>query len=1040
MKKVLFKSKLFNCFYLLLLMNFVVYHHVYAAYGGKISGKVTDSETGKPLIGANVIIEGTTMGAAAGLNGEYFIINVSPGSYNLMANVIGYAPMTVTGVLVKINQTITANFSLTPQIIEGQEVIVVAEKHVVQLDVANTQTILTGDDIAALPVAQFNNILDKQVGIREADSRGLFFRGSPQASVSLTLDGIETRDNVDNQIYTRVNPDEVEQVEVLTGGFNAEYGNASAGVISVVTKEGGDKYSGTFDYRYGVPHRKHFGPSLRYYFDQYYLGPEFDWEKTAAGIDSTSPYIGFRDRPELLKELYKWRMRDEVSKYGHKPDLNFTATFGGPIPFLKNTTFFTSVRRENTNYLYNGSTDHFSDGGVMAKITSHIIPGMKINLTCRYTETIGVNRYDRRLVMEQHGIVDQNNPGGGTGAERRFLYQGVEAGAWSSMGGFPYADRMSISERYRNSYGITLNHTLSSRTFYEINLLYSNYRVHGAPPELRDTTATKTFVNPADTTYRVTLKGEYALAPDGFWDLAISEPWGVTYKGTYGLTENDYDKNIGLKVEITSQVNKYNQVSSGLQFTYTDLLKDEWRNSADGKSSSWYWHVYPKHLAIWLKDKLEFEGMIANIGLRADCRIPHHRWFDTVNNPYDYHWSDSFAYGTEDSTATGPHYKPPVKWVLAPRLSISNPIGASAKIFFNWGHYYQEPPYERQYYFMRRYDAPTFWIYGNPELEYQKTVQYEVGYEQNILDMFRVAATGFYKDNTNLVNGGIRYSSMSKWLGDQRYRVNYETYNSNYYQSIRGLQFTIEKRVGKFWTGWFNYDYEIYGRGKLGFQTFFEDSTRAPSALSYASENRSMVPMPRFNVGVDLHTHSQFGPSFGRIYPMADMNLNLLFWWRSQPTYTYTSPDKKGWKAPYAPLDNMKWKAHYATNLVFTKRFSIGKAVTPVFYVEIYNLFNTKNMFRNGFGGSTERYIELLLLDKYGDDGIDNIDDLIERLDEEGRSIDELINKVRFGDKGDLAEEAIVSENQVISSPSDTPFKLYINPRQIWIGLRLEFN
>ena len=995
-------------FLILVLLLWVVFPTeqalVHGASKGKIVGKVTDAQTGEPLPGVNIVVEGTMLGAATGANGEYFIINFPPGSYNIRASMIGYSAMTVTGVIVNINQTTTENFTLTQQAIQGETVVVVADRDIVKTDVANTQKILSGEEMAAIPVAQFHDILDKQAGITKFDSRGLFIRGSREASISLTLDGVETRDNVDNQVYTRINPDEVEQVEVQTGGFNAEYGNASAGVITVVSKEGGDTYSGTFDGRYGIPHRKHFGPPLKDWYDQYFERSEY-WTEQAANIQVGSAYEGFKDRPELLRELYRWRMRDEFTQYGDKPDTYLTATFGGPVPFLKNTTFFTSGRSEKTYYLYNGATDFYTDKGLMGKITSHITPGLKLNFTYRYTESVGVNRYDREYIMENIGMVDGTSQTETmSNHERRFLYNSVEQVAYSGMGGWPYTNKMSISKRIRNMFGFTLTHALSSRTFYEINLLYSDYRISGKPLAVRDTTATHTLVDPADPTYELTLSGPYAMAPELNWPFALSDPYGMEIGATYGNFENSRDRNLSLRAVITSQINMKNQINGGIQFTYTDLFKDEQRRSSDGKPYDWDWHVFPKHLAIWVSDKLEFEGMVANIGLRADCRIPHHRWYDTVHYPYDYHWSDYFQAG--DSTATGPHYKPPVRWALAPRLGISHPIGAAAKIYFNYDHYYQEPPLERQYYFQRRYDAYSYWTFGNPELPFHKTVQYEIGYEQNIMDMFRVAISGFYKDNTNLVNDNIQYSGIPDMIGDQRYQVNYSSFNANYYQSARGLQLTVEKRVGRFWTGWFNFDYEIYSRGILGFGTFFEDSTRTSRAYDYSSVNRNIVPMPRFNLGINLHTPSQFGPRLGGFFPLAGLNLNFLFWWRSQPTFTY---DPARLSTPYDPRDNKRWKPHHATNLVFTKRIPLSFGLTPIFYVEIYNLFNTKNMFRRAFTDAELR-------------------DYCALLEEHGGSP---------GEREDLAREALL--NRPDSGPGNTPYDLYLNPREVWLGFRVEF-
>jgi hypothetical protein len=974
---------------------------------GKIAGQVTDAVTGESLQAVNVIVDGTMLGAAADQNGDYFILNIPPGEYVLRASMIGYDVTVVTNVLVQVNLTTRINIALTPTILEGQVVVIVAERPVVELGVASTQSILTGEELGALPLAQFKNIVDTQMGIRDVDSRGIFIRGSRQSAVSLMLDGAETRDNVDNQIYTRVNPDEVEQVEILTGGFDAEHGNATAGVISVVTKEGGNSYSGTFDTRIGLPHRKHFGPPLKNYYDQHFDNDSL-FGVWAAAIDTSSPYAGFRDQPALLKELYDWRMRDEITTYGDKPDLNIGATFGGPLPFFPRTTFFTSARYERTYYLYPGAIDHYGDSGFMAKVTSQIVPSMKLNLTYRYTETVGVNRYDREHVMENLGIMDASDPASG-GLERRFVYDGVAPVAWDGMGGWPYMSTMSISERFRQQYGLSLTHTLTPSTFYEISIRYSNFRVHGAPADQRDTTATVTLKDAEGNA--VTLSGEYADAPLDYWPIRIRDPWSQAIGGSQGSFETSRDKNLSIRASITSQVTKNHQVKSGVHFTYTDLFKEEYRRGSDGRYYAWNWHVDPKHLGLWISDKIEWEGMIATLGLRADAKIPDGDVPDIVNQPYHYSWSEDLP-DSLVSVGTGPHYAPPTQWVLAPRLNVSHPIGEAAKIFFNYGHYYQEPPLERQYYFMERYDRIGSRIFGNPELPFQKTVQFEIGYEQSILDIFRISISSYSRDNTKLVNDDIEYTGrFDHWYhlsptDSMQYYVGYTTYNANYYQAARGLQFRLEKRGGTIWKGWFNYDYEIFSRGRFGFNSFWEDTTRASGVYNYAYENRTTSPMPRFNLGVDIFTPAEFGLHIGRFYPVGNLTLSLLYWWRSQPTITY-NPDRL--RRPYDPRDNMRWKPHSGTNMVLQKRFVTRSPVTPLLYVEIYNVFNTKNMFRGAFGNHLDSYIELL--------------------EEHGGEL---------GEREDLAMQAIWDPEEYPAGPASTPYHLFLNPREIWIGIRFE--
>ncbi len=1005
-------------FYLIFPLLFIFQlniHLVLAGSTGKINGKVIDSETGDPLPGANVIIEGTTLGAAADNDGDYFILNVPPGNYNIKASMMGYETVKQIGVRVYIDKTITVNFSLSTKFLETGEIIVIAEKPIIQADIANTQSVLTSEDISAIPVLSFKDVLDKQVGVRESDARGLFLRGEGEYAISLKIDGLETRDNIDNQIETRINPDAVEEANIITGGFSPEHGNAGSGVVNIVLKEGKDKYEATFSHLRSIPKRKHFGPPLRYYYDQRFDNPEF-WEVLATNRRQlTGVYEPFFGKPELLRELYFWRMRDEVSKYGDKSDVIYSGTFGGPIPLLKNITFFLSGLYEKTYYLFNQAQPFYDNLNLSAKITTHITPDIKLNFTARYTELSGINRYDRR---EFSGAIDPSriaNPD--QTRENRYVFESVEDIAWAAsveqthLSPWPYVDKMSISNRFKNAWSLKLTHALSAKSFYEVYLMYNSFRIYGAPPPLRDTTQTVTLTDSQGNF--ATLGGALASAPGGFWPKVLQDPLGIasiSLGGTFGNVEISRDKTFILKTNFISQLNKTNQLNLGFEFTYIDLFKDELRAGIDNKRYMWKWHIFPKTIGAWILNKFEFQGMRANAGLRVDIRIPHHSWPDFNNNRYDYHWSYDTRAGVliPDSIFAGPLYKPPVKWVLSPRISISHPIGTDAKIFFNYAHQNQNPPYENLYRIQIRSDIPSWDVFGNPELPYVKTIHYEVGYEQNIADLIFAAVSGYYREVKNKLAETL-YDGENREINGITYQTDYRVYSPDLYSTARGLEIRLQKRAGKFWTGWFNYDYQIFTSSIKGFREFNEEPTEPPTLRNsniFTNMNRKLTPLPRFNAGLNLRTPDSFGPSVSYFRPFSGLRLDLLFWWRSQPTFTY---NPNNLQAPYAPRDNKRWTAHHGTNLTLSKRFNFVTGVTPVFTIQIYNLFNTKNMFRGAFSPA-ERNMYIALLEEHGG---------------------------RPGEKQDLAMQAIENQPEV-EGPGFTPYDLFLNPRQIFFGLRFE--
>ena len=226
------------------------------AQSGKISGTVVDASNGEPLIGASVLIEGTRLGAMANLEGFFVILNVPPGTYNVRASMVGYAPLSKLDVRVSINQTSSIDFRLRDQSIQADEVVIIAEVPVVQKDVSASTINFNAAQIQNLPTTSVTTAVTLQAGIQG----GLVVRGGGADQTAFMLNGLTLRDERNNQPYTAISLTSVEEIQVQTGGFNAEYGNIRSGLVNIVTREGKtDRYSLSIIGRYGPPQRSHFG-------------------------------------------------------------------------------------------------------------------------------------------------------------------------------------------------------------------------------------------------------------------------------------------------------------------------------------------------------------------------------------------------------------------------------------------------------------------------------------------------------------------------------------------------------------------------------------------------------------------------------------------------------------------------------------------------------------------------------------------------------------------------------------------------------------
>lgn len=185
------------------------------AYGGttgKIAGTITDKNTGEKLISANIVIDGTTMGAATNFNGYFVILNVPPGSYSLKASLLGYSQKTTINVRVDIDQTTTVDFELVEESVVGEEVVVVATRPVVQKDVSNSRANISAAEVQSLPVARVANVVALQAGVQENAAGQLIVRGGAADQTAVTINGLSLRDGHDNVSYSGISLTSIEDV------------------------------------------------------------------------------------------------------------------------------------------------------------------------------------------------------------------------------------------------------------------------------------------------------------------------------------------------------------------------------------------------------------------------------------------------------------------------------------------------------------------------------------------------------------------------------------------------------------------------------------------------------------------------------------------------------------------------------------------------------------------------------------------------------------------------------------------------------------
>jgi hypothetical protein len=231
------KAKHIRLVFMLLLFNIVSL----AQTKGKIAGKVLDEVSGVPLPGANVMIVGTSLGAATDQNGDFYLLNLAPGSYSIKAQMMGYESVVVEDIRVSVNRTSTVEIHLKQTVLEGQTVVVEAEKVTIKKDQTSTIKNVSSDQMDILPVEDLQSVVAMQAGIVLGH-----FRGGRDTEVAYLVDGMRVSDAFGGSGRAiDIQPEAVEDLEVITGTFNAEYGNAMSGIVNAVTREGGNAIHGS---------------------------------------------------------------------------------------------------------------------------------------------------------------------------------------------------------------------------------------------------------------------------------------------------------------------------------------------------------------------------------------------------------------------------------------------------------------------------------------------------------------------------------------------------------------------------------------------------------------------------------------------------------------------------------------------------------------------------------------------------------------------------------------------------------------------------
>ncbi len=903
---------------------------------GKITGVVKDASTGEALIGANILLEGTSTGAATNVEGYFVILNVSPGNYNLKASMVGYTAEIYQNLRVNIDQTTEVNFNLNSNAFQTEEVVVIATTPIVQRDVSSSGANLNAEEIKNLPVLNVAGIVGLQAGVE-----GGTIRGGSADEVVYKVNGITMRDGRDNTSYNNLSLTSIQQIRVQSGGFTADVGDVRSGLIEVVTKEGDkQKYTFSFQGTYRPAGNKHFGESVNdpsSYFirpfvddavawtgtnngawDEYLRRqyPEFEgWNKFSEGtLQNNNPDDDLT--PLAAQELFLWQYRKTFDI--QNPDYDLDMSFGGPIPTIGSSLgdlrFLASYKQNRTMLLVPLSTPDYKDYDASLKLTSDIGVGMKLMIEGHYGSQMGTG----------------TSTSGGTGLFRNdfALADRVNYGS--------YTDAVLFSDAYftpttvkRRSIAAKFTHVISPTTFYDLVLsnFYSDYNTQPGRP--RDLTQKYLFGN----SYYVD------EAPFGYYQGA-SDVWngsGILMGSIYSQSR-DWSKSsiYDLKLDYQSQLDKYNNIKTGFLFRLSDYnthygLRSELYST---NNRDYEWNTKPIVLAAYVQDKLEFEAMVATVGARLEYSNPNTDWY--VYSPYDRALSAS---GSQSRDVVLAKEKVTSQLIVMPRLGIAFPVTENSKLFLNYGHY-QTLPTPNNMYLVVEDPYGQITSFANPYAVLEKTIAYEVGYEQNLFDQFLLRATGYYKDISNQ-SRDITYLSSDN-------TVNYTKTEPVEYRDIMGFEIQLNKDRGDWVTGFINYTYMTTSLGKFGWGKYYESAVDQQNYIntegqSWFKQTRPL-PQPVARINVDFFTPNEFGQWLGL------WRLNIFSEWKAGGYESWSGNAGQSSRTE----NNLQWLDYYNTDIRLSKTFEFNPFDIQLF-MQINNVFDSRRLSSTGFLNTDDR-------------------------------------------------------------------------------------
>ena len=729
---------------------------------GTLKGEISDSQTGETLIGATVSIVGTYKGAATDVYGRYKIEDIKAGDYSIKVTFIGYAEQVFNGITIKDGETTKLDVKLTMRSQNLDAVIIVGEENMVDLESGASEVTVTSEDIERMNVRDVQEVVAMQAGVTKTQD-GLQIRGARVYETQYLIDGISAQDPLAGTGFgVQVASGSVGEMQVITGGAGAEFGDGSAGVVTTKIKEGGDKFE---------------------------VGGSWQTDNLGGLIDGAD---------------YAWNT-DIVN-----------LSMGGPVPFTKKKLkFFTAFNMELTDTYFGSQADQLHSS-LFTNNSDLWAPRQDNNWSHTLKLSYQIAKGTKLTITNQHSLkINQNT--------RTLQIVGFDA---ILTPGFQYRRSLNLDNattytHHSNLTAINLNHFLSNNWNVDVSVgrLFTKLRADANGRDFRTETVDQILDEDDIVTDPVTL-----FNPEDEVIYTLPGPWLINNGGISGTWHDHHVEEYTLKYKFAyypnNEVHKitFGQELKFTEYQWVDVYKP-WvgapiqindsvttASTSIGQSSD-IWKVNPVSGGFFVQDVITYKGIIASLGMRLNYWAPG-KFADDAVADEDSPVIDQIRedYMNETFGLMGLRWKTR----LLPKINVSFPITNNNVLYFNYGHSMRlpHPRFLYQGLDTQYQDNSYLSNLGNPNLNPEVNVSYELGLKTQITKDIGLTIAAFNNNRFDYI------VSRTVLVEDQTGRtVTKQMYINQDYARIMGIEGTISARFYKYFTAFFNVAYQV-ARGK----------------------------------------------------------------------------------------------------------------------------------------------------------------------------------------------------------------------------------